>query len=208
MKIFIFAIILLLFQIKNEINTSKMLIIYYSNSGNTKLLSEYIIECLNMEIFQIIPVNEYPSDTKELSYLSKKERTENARPEIKNPLTTINNYDKILLGYPIWNSYLPCIVITQLLKLNFSGITIYPFNTHEGSGIGNTFNEIKLYTPGAIIKKELDIEGSTIKNNKEDSIKEIKKWLSKNFGYQYDYVKKSKFKVLFIILYIFIFRFE
>ena len=205
MKIFIFSIIFLILQIKNEINTAKMLIIYFSRTGNTKLFSDYIIECLNMESYQIIPVNEYPSDSKEMTYLAKKERTENARPEIKNPLTTINNYDKILLGYPLWNSYLPCIVITQLLKLNFSGITIYPFNTHEGSGTGNTFNQIKLYTPGAIIKRGLDIKGSTIKNNKEDSIKEIKKWLNKNFGYKYDYAKNSKLKVLFIIFYIFIF---
>ena len=74
----------------------------------------------------------------------------------------------------IWFSYLPNIVITQLLKLNFEGKTIYPFNTHETSGIGNSNQEIKLYTPGAIVKKGFAIKGSVIRINKEDSMKEIR----------------------------------
>ena len=200
MKIILTAILLLIIQIKNEIDTSKMLIIFFTRTGNTELFSNDIKECLNIKSFKIIPVKDYPSDSSEMSLISVKEKSENARPEIKAPLTNIANYDKILLGYPIWNSYLPCIVITQLLKLDFTGKTIYPFITHEGSGVGNSFDEIKLYTPGAIVKKGFCLKGSDIRNKKEESMKEIKQWLKGNFGYQYDSAKKFRFELIIILI--------
>ena len=67
------------------------------------------------------------------------EKNSNARLEIEDPLTNIDDYDTILLGYPIWHGNLPNIVMTQLEDLDFNGKTIYPFNTHEGSGTGPVF---------------------------------------------------------------------
>ena len=159
MKKIIIIIIFIIISIKSEIDTSKMLIIFFTRTGNTELLTNYIKECLNIESYKIIPVKEYPSDTNEMTQMARKERDTYDRPKIIQPLTDISQYNKILLGYPIWFSYLPCIVITQLLQLNFEGKTIYPFNTHETSGIGNSNQELKLYTPGAIIKKGFAIKG-------------------------------------------------
>ena len=204
MKKIIIIIIFIIISIKSEIDTSKMLIIFFTRTGNTELLTDYIKECLNIESYKIIPVKEYPSDTNEMTQTARKERDTYDRPKIIQPLTDISKYNKILLGYPIWFSYLPCIVITQLLKLNFEGKTIYPFNTHETSGIGSSNQELKLYTPGAIIKKGFAIKGSVIRNNKEDSMKEIKKWLKYHFGYEYDYKEIIKFKLIYLICFVFI----
>ena len=177
-----------------------MLIIYFTFTGNTELLSNYIKEIINIDSYKIEPINPYQSQT--INYTAKKEWKEKARPEIKSPLTNITKYKSILLGYPIWNSHIPNIVITQLLKLNFLGKKIYPFNTHDGSGVGDSITDIKLYSVGAIVKPGFDIKGSMIRNNKDDSIKAIKQWLKFNFGYIYNFEKKLNYNLLIMLIYI------
>ena len=118
--------------------------------------------------------------------LAQNEQTNGARPEIKNPLTDISKYDNILLGYPLWFSHLPNIVITQLEKLNFTNKNIYPFNTHGGSEVGSSLDEIKQYAKGANVKDGFPIKGNFIRNNKEDSIEKIEDWLYDNFDIEVD----------------------
>ena len=195
-------IILLISYSKEEIDSSKMLIIYFTYTGNTKLFSNYIKEIINIDSYKIEPVNPYPTESKSMNYRAKKEWEENIRPEIKSPLINITKYKKILLGYPLWNSHIPSIVSAQLLKLNFLGKTIYPFNTHGGSGIGNSIGDIRLYSIGAIVKRGLDIKGSMIRNNKDDSIKIIKQWLKFNFGYEYNFEQKTNYHLLIMLIYI------
>ena len=88
-------IILLFSNSKEEIDTSKMLIIYFSYTGNTELFSNYIKEIINVDSYKIEPINSYQSQS--INYIAKKERKEKARPEIKSPLTNITKYKKILL---------------------------------------------------------------------------------------------------------------
>ena len=185
---------------KEEIDTSNMLIIYFTFTGNTELLSNYIKEIINIDSYKIEPINPYQSQT--INYTAKKEWKEKARPEIKSPLTNITKYKKILLGFPLWNSHLPNIVITQLLKLNFSGKKIFPFNTHDGSGTGDSMRDIKLNSIGAIVKPGFNIKGSMIRNNKDDSIKEIKLWLKFYFGYEYNFKKNLNYNLLIMLIYI------
>ena len=59
--------------------------------------------------------------------IAQEEQSSNARPEIKNALDNVNDYEIILLGYPIWYSHLPNIVINQLEKLDLNGKTNLPF---------------------------------------------------------------------------------
>ena len=193
-------IILLISNSKEEIDTSKMLIIYFTYTGNTELFSNYIKEIINIDSYKIEPINSYQSQS--INYIAKKEWKEKLRPEIKSPLINITKYKKILLGYPLWNSHIPSIVSAQLLKLNFLGKTIYPFNTHGGSGIGNSIGDIRLYSIGAIVKRGLDIKGSMIRNNKDDSIKIIKQWLKFNFGYEYNFERKTNYNLLIMLIYI------
>jgi len=195
-------LILLISYSKEEIDTSKMLIIYFTYTGNTELFSNYIKEIINIDSYKIEPINSYPTDSQSMNYRAKKEWEEKIRPVIKSPLTNITKYKKILLGYPLWNSHIPSIMASQLLKLNFLGKTIYPFNTHGDSGIGNSISDIRLYSIGAIVKRGFDIKGSIIRNNKEDSIKEIKKWLKTNFGYEYNLEIKTNYNLLIMLIYI------
>ena len=153
MRLFILYFLLFIIP-SNQIDESKSLIIYFSRAGenysvgkvdkgNTEMIVDYITQVTNIKSFKINPETEYPESYSETIEIARNEKSSNARPKIKDPLTNIDNYDTILLGYPIWHTDLPNIVMTQLELLNFEGKTIYPFNTHEGSGIGNSISDLK-----------------------------------------------------------------
>ena len=96
------------------------------------------------------------------------------------PLIDIRKYNAILLGYPLWHSYLPNIVINLLEHLNLEGKIIYPFNTYGTLGLGNSIEDIKNYAHGAIVKEGFPISDSMIKIKSESMIK-IEQWINNNF---------------------------
>ena len=181
MKIFLWIIISLFFLIKS-FDTSKILMIYFSRSGNTKLFADYIKENIKIDSYQIIPAKPYPDDIDIMKELAKEERNNNIKPNITEPLQDINKYDIILLGYPLWHSFLPNIVINQIENLDFNGKTICPFNTYGSSGVGNSTIDIKNYAKGAIIKEGFPIKDSMIKI-KDESMNRIKNWINNDFEY-------------------------
>jgi flavodoxin len=181
MKYIILLLFLFVFSSQDQIDTSKALIIYFTRTGNTELFANYIKEKMNIELFKIVPAYPYPEDNDEMSKVCQEEQSSNARPEIKDPLTDVSEYDTILLGTPIWYGHIPNIVMTQLEKLNLNGKTIYPFNTHGGSGVGSTVTDIKQYAIGANVKDGFPLLGTYVKDNKEGAMNDITNWLEKNF---------------------------
>ena len=181
MKYIIILLFLFVFSSQDQIDTSKALIIYFTRTGNTELFANYIKEKMNIELFKIVPAYPYPEDNDEMSKVCQEEQSSNARPEIKDPLTDVSEYDTILLGTPIWYGHIPNIVMTQLEKLNLNGKTIYPFNTHGGSGVGSTVTDIKQYAIGSNVKDGFPLLGTYVKDNKEGAMNDITNWIEKNF---------------------------
>ena len=110
------------------------------------MMAQYIKEYLGdrADGFKIDPVVSYPTNYKECTEVATREKNSNARPEFKNSeVLDLSKYDTILLGYPIWWGDVPMIINTFLEKYDFSGKTIIPFNTHEGSGDAGTYSYIK-----------------------------------------------------------------
>ena len=179
-KIFLVFLISFISFLKST-DPSKIIIIYYSRTGNTEKFANYINK-ISDEIskFKIEPVTPYTDDYNTMLKIAQEEQSSNARPEIKNALNNVNDYEIILLGYPIWYSHLPNIVINQLEKLNLNGKTIYPFNTHGGSGTGSSINDIKNYAINATVKDGFPIKKDDI-NDESSSMKKIKKWMNENF---------------------------
>ena len=87
--------------------------------------------------------------------------------EIKNKLESISDYDTIYIGGPVWWSHYPMCMFTCLENLDFTGKTIYPFTTHEGSALGDVMDDIKKLCSGANIKAGLAIRGSDANNSLE-----------------------------------------
>lgn len=105
----------------------KILVAYFSWSGNTEEMASYIAEQTGGDLFEIEPETPYPDDYNETGDVAEKERDENARPEIANLLDSIEEYDSIFIGYPIWWHTAPMIIGTFLESYDLSGVDVYPF---------------------------------------------------------------------------------
>ena len=172
------------------INNKKILIAFFSRAdenynvgtvsvGNTEIMARYIKEYLGdrADGFKIDPVVSYPANYKECTEVATREKNSNARPEFKNAeALDLSKYDTILLGYPIWWGDVPMIINTFLEKYDFSGKTIIPFNTHEGSGDAGTYATIKNKMSSSNVNTNgLSIRGATARE--ESSRNTVINWL-------------------------------
>ena len=183
MKDFLLFLIIipLLLPMLNGLDYSKVLIIYFTKTNNTEKMANLIKDITGItDSYKIVPTEPYPDDYETTKQKANEEKEKNLRPEIINPLTNINKYDTIFLGYPLWLNNIPNIVITQIEKLNWNNKTIYPFNTHGSSGIGESVNDIKKYAIGADVKNGFPISEAEIKLD-DVPILDIKDWVYKNF---------------------------
>lgn len=105
--------------------------------------------------------------------MTKQEQADNARPELNQQVENFEQYDEIYLGYPIWWGDMPMVVYTFLEAYDFSGKTIHPFNTHEGSGASGTNQTIANLVPNAKVTESLVIRGSVAQNEPETVKQEV-----------------------------------
>lgn len=169
---------------------SKSLVVYFSRSGenwnvgtvekgSTQLVAEYIADKTGAEIYRIEPVTPYPDSYSEMLKVAEEEQKENKRPEIKTPVDNWEQYDRIYLGYPIWDGDMPMIVYSFLESQDFSGKIIYPFDTHGGSGLAGTVDNIKNSAAGADVMDGLGILGEDVQKDFNSLTDTIDSWLDK-----------------------------
>jgi flavodoxin len=153
----------------------KVLIAYYSRRGenyvngsiknlklgNTEVVAQKIKALLpDADVFQIDTTYEYSKSYMTCIEEAKQELHDQARPEVKNPLESIDEYDTIILGYPNWWGVPPMAVFTFLESYDFSGKKIVPFCSHEGSGLGGSIRQIKMAVPDAELTAGVAIHGA------------------------------------------------
>ena len=126
-----------------------VLVIYFSHTGTTKEVAAYLHELVGGDLVELIPVEAYPEGYSAALDPAKQEQRENARPAIKDPLESIDQYEVIYLGYPIWWGTVPMIVNTFLESYDFTGKTVIPFATSGGTGISQSVKDIRNEVPGA-----------------------------------------------------------
>lgn len=118
----------------------KTLIVYFSwsSAGNTKKMAATIQEQTGGTVYEIIPLNAYPSDYTATTEVAQEEKDSNARPEIRSPLESVSEYDKILIGYPIWWHIAAWPVDGFIAANDFTGKTVIPFCTSSSSDLGES----------------------------------------------------------------------
>lgn len=104
-----------------------VLIAYFSWSGNTAQMASYIQEQTGGGLFEIQTVTPYPEDYEACGDIALEERDSNARPEIQNLPDSLEGYDTLFIGYPIWWHTAPMIIGTFLENYDLTGIDVYPF---------------------------------------------------------------------------------
>lgn len=142
----------------------KTLVLYFTNTGNTKALAEKIHAVTGGDIEEILPITPYTSD--DLNYndndsRANQEINSDARPEIQALNANVEQYDTIIIGYPIWWGECPPAVRSFLDSFDLSGKTIMPFCTSGSSGIGGSLAKIRELSPNSTITEGFRGTGST-----------------------------------------------
>jgi len=160
-------------QAQSASPSKKILVVYFSHSGNTKEIANQIKELTGGDIFEIQPAKAYPSDYQACVDQAKKEINANYKPTLKTKLKNISSYDMIFVGSPCWWATMAPPVATFLSSYDFTRKTIVPFMTHEGSRMGRYASDIKKLCPKAKILEGLPVRGSNVKEAKGN----VNKWL-------------------------------
>lgn len=147
--------------------------------GRMKALADMIQEETGGDIFSIQTSVEYPGDGGKLVEFAQKEQDEDARPELTSHIENLEEYDTIFIGYPTWWYDLPQVMYSFFDEYDFSGKTIIPFNSHNGSQFSGTIDTIAQLEPDATV-----IEDGFTVNERDvaDAGKDIAQWL-KDLGY-------------------------
>ena len=126
---------------------SKILISYFSASGVTKKVASKIAEYIDGDLFEIEPVCKYTNEdldwTNSNSRSSIEMNNTSSRPEVKNKVSNLDDYDTLLIGFPVWWDLAPTIVNTFIEENNLENKKIYVFATSGGSSVINSFNTLK-----------------------------------------------------------------
>lgn len=147
--------------------------------GRVKAIADMIQGQTGGDLFSIQTDVVYPADGGELIDYASEEQEEDARPELTSHIEDLDGYDVVFVGYPIWWYDIPQVMYSFFDEYDFSGKTIIPFCTHNGSRFSGTIETIQGFEPDAAVTED----GFTI-NEREvpDAADDVAEWLS-GLGY-------------------------
>ncbi len=148
----------------------------YVKVGNTEIVCGIMKDLIEADSFKIDMKNPYSPVYMTCIDEAKKDLRANARPELVSLPDSIDGYDTVVLAYPNYWGTMPMAVFTFLEAYDFSGKTILPLCTNEGSGMGGSERDIRKVCPSATVKSGLSVTGSQAANSKAN----VQKWLTAN----------------------------
>ena len=171
-------------QTEKTMSNSKSLVVFFSHAGenysvgnikvgNTKIVADYISEITGADQFEIVTHKYDGMKYTPLTELAQEEANNNERPPFEGTLENLDQYDTIFIGGPIWWGTYPMVMFTFFDTYDLNGKTIYPFTTHEGSGLGNVVSDIRRAYPKANVQKGFSIYGHEVRTNRA----KVEKWL-------------------------------
>ncbi|MBR3124906.1 MAG: hypothetical protein IKF42_05700, partial [Mogibacterium sp.] len=155
---------------------SKVLIAYFSWSGNTRGIAEEIQRQTGADIFEIAPVKAYSTDYNTVLMEAQEDQHNQARPELTGHVDNIDDYDTILLGYPNWWASIPMPIASFLEEYDFAGKRIVPFCSHGGGRFGQSITAIAKLAPDADLGEGLSVHYSGGSEMPDD----VSAWLDAN----------------------------
>ena len=159
--------------------TGEQYVVGVIDKGNTAIVAEMIAEKTGADLFEILPADDhYPMTYEALTDVAKQEQNDNARPAYSGELPDLSKYSTIFIGAPVWWGDWPMIMYTVFENNDFSGKTLIPFSTHEGSGLSGFDEKLEDACPDSTIGKGLAIEGNDAQNNQEKARESVSGWLA------------------------------
>ncbi len=172
-----------------KVETPKMLVLYYSQTSNTKAVAQEIATRLGADIEEIVAANPYDGDFQATIERGKKELDEGIYPEIQPLKSDIAKYDVIFIGYPVWfGTYAPPI-ITWLNQVDLSGKKVVPFCTFGSGGLDSSVRDLAEAEPNAKILPGYGVRAARL----EAMPKEIDQFLKANGFIEGEFTKLEAF---------------
>lgn len=144
--------------------SGKMIVVYYSWSGNTENIAQIIAEKTGSALFKAEPAEPYSENYSRCLEKARLEIGKSASPEILDLPDDFEKYDTYFIGTPNWCSTMAPPIHSVLSNNDFANKTIVPFLTHGGGGKGNFVEDMKKRCPDADFLKELALSGSGGRN--------------------------------------------
>ena len=174
---------------KKQDNMSKSIVIFFSHAGdnyavgdievgNTKIVADYITEITGADQFEIVTHKYDGLGYNPLIEIAKEESNSGELPPYEGKAPDLSQYDTVFIGGPVWWGTYPQVMFTLFKDINLDGKTVYPFTTHEGSGLANCVSDVKSAFPEADVQKGFSIYGHEVRTGK----KSVENWL-KGLGY-------------------------
>lgn len=152
------------------------LIAYFTWGGNTRGIAEEIQSQTGADLFEIELVHPYSTDYNTVLDEAQRDQNAQARPEIRNHVENMEQYDTIILGYPNWWASIPMPIASFLEEYDFSGKTIIPFCSHGGGRFGQSLTAIAKLAPNATMGEALSVHYSGGSSLSSD----VSEWLETN----------------------------
>ncbi|MBE6326133.1 MAG: flavodoxin [Bacteroidales bacterium] len=176
-------------QTNQNQNKMKAIVIFFSHAGdnyavgnievgNTKIVADYISEITGAKQFEIVTHKYDGIAYNPLIQLAKQETAKGELPPYEGKMPDLSQYDVVFIGGSVWWGTYPQVMFTAFKDMNLDGKTVYPFTTHEGSGLANCENDVKKSFPKANVQKGWSIYGHEVRTNKA----KVEKWI-KGLGY-------------------------
>ncbi len=126
---------------------SEILVSYFSASGVTKNIAKKISDAVNGDLFEIEPLKKYTAE--DLDWTNKRSRSsiemndKTSRPQISKKISSIEEYNTVIIGFPVWWYTAPKIINTFIEENNLENKNIYVFVTSGGTGSEGSFKDLK-----------------------------------------------------------------
>lgn len=154
-------------------DTGKILVVYFSWSGHLDSMAHWVADETGGDLYRVTAKEPYPENYNDTADRAKQEQDDGVRPEIVVDIAPeqMSDYDTIFFGFPVWWYDLPMPMWTFLESYDFSGKTIIPFFSHEGSSNGaNALPTVERLASGATVKSydALSIRGGNVDGSESD----------------------------------------
>lgn len=151
----------------------RVLVAYFSHTGNTENGAEIIAQRLGADLFEIRMAEPYRGNIYEVSQA---DLNNHVYPALAGRVENMGQYDVIILGYPTWWSTMPMPVFTFLSEYDLSGKMILPFSSNGGTRFGDSISDLSKMAPGAYVGQGFEYTYSGGGNLSE----ELMGWLAEN----------------------------
>ena len=170
--------------VKNTDNMKNSIVIFFSHAGdnysvgnikvgNTKIVADYISELTGAAQFEIVTHKYDGIAYNPLIQLAKEEANKGELPPYEGSAPDLSGYDTVFIGGPVWWGTYPQVMFSLFKDINLDGKTVYPFTTHEGSGLANCVSDVKKAFPKANVQKGFSIYGHEVRTEKA----KVEKWI-------------------------------